>query len=175
MDGIKDFKYKLIPKLLDDKEIFLLKEYCKNKHINNQNNFDLIQNNCGDTYYYKDPLMQVILKSKKQIIEKQIGFELNETYTFWRCYTYGAELVKHTDRPSCEISATVFIDSDKLDWPIFMDGKSFLLNKGDAVIYKGCDIEHWRKPFHGDYHLQVFLHYVDKKGKYADHKGDKKK
>ena len=47
MDGIKDFKYKLIPKLLDEKEIFLLKEYCKNKHINNQNNFDLIQNNCG--------------------------------------------------------------------------------------------------------------------------------
>jgi len=33
MDGIKDFKYKLIPKLLDEKEIFLLKEYCKNNGL----------------------------------------------------------------------------------------------------------------------------------------------
>ena len=84
MDGIKNFKYKIIPNLLDEKEIFLLKEYCKNKHIGNQKNFDINQNNCGDTYFYKDELMEVILKSKKEIIEKEIGVELNETYTFWK-------------------------------------------------------------------------------------------
>jgi len=175
MDGIKNFKYKIIPNLLDEKEIFLLKEYCKNKHIGNQKNFDINQNNCGDTYFYKDELMEVILRLKKEIIEKEIGIDLNETYTFWRCYTYGAELTKHTDRPSCEISATVFIDSDDTEWPIFMGGKSVSLNKGDAVIYKGCDVEHWREPFNGDYHMQVFLHYVDKHGKYSDYKGDVKR
>jgi hypothetical protein len=56
-----------------------------------------------------------------------------------------------------------------------MGGKSVSLNKGDAIIYKGCDVEHWREPFNGDYHMQVFLHYVDKHGKYSDYKGDVKR
>ena len=35
----------------------------------------------------------------------------------------------------------------------------------DAVIYRGCDLEHWREPCEGgkDYRLgQVFLHYINK-------------
>jgi len=56
------------------------------------------------------------------------------------------------------------IDSDKTDWPIIIDGKSFLLKRGDALIYKGCEFTHSRDEFMGDYHMQAFLHYVNKKG-----------
>ena len=34
------------------------------------------------------------------------------------------------------------------------------------LIYKGCDLEHWRKPFKGVDCAQGFLHY-NKKGKNA--------
>ena len=51
-------------------------------------------------------------------------------------------------------------------------GKKINLKPGDGVIYQGCEVEHWREPYEGDYHAQVFLHYVDANGKYADHKGD---
>ena len=27
------------------------------------------------------------------------------------------------------------------------------------LVYRGCDLEHWRKPFEGDDCVQVFLHY----------------
>tara|TARA_Y100001938_G_scaffold150354_1_gene240896 strand:- start:313 stop:855 length:543 start_codon:yes stop_codon:yes gene_type:complete len=168
-----NWKYKIIPKLLNATEIKLAHEYCKERHIKNTDNFDEVQNNCGDTKFYKDSLMQVFLKSKKKILEKNINLKLHETYTFWRCYTYGADLKKHKDRPSCEISVTVFIGSDgEHEWPIYMDGKKVNLTPGDGVIYRGCDIEHWREPYEGDYHMQVFLHYVDANGKYANHKGD---
>ena len=36
---------------------------------------------------------------------------------------------------------------------------------GDAVIYRGCDLEHWRNMLQGgkDYRLvKVFLHYINK-------------
>ena len=56
-----------------------------------------------------------------------------------------------------------------------MDGKKINLKPGDGVIYKGHDIEHWREPYEGDYHMQVFLHYVDANGKFANHKGDSTK
>ena len=27
------------------------------------------------------------------------------------------------------------------------------------LIYKGCDLEHWREPFKGEVCVQTFLHY----------------
>ena len=36
------------------------------------------------------------------------------------------------------------------------------------VIYKGCDVEHWRNKFIGLNHAQVFLHYNDKNGKFKE-------
>ena len=53
-----------------------------------------------------------------------------------------------------------------------MDGKELNLNPGDAAIYLGCEVEHWREEFKGDWHSQVFLHYVDKNGPYASHIAD---
>ena len=169
-----DWKYKIIPKIFNSKELDILKEYTKIKHFSNINNFDQVQSNNCDTYFYKDSLMQVFLKNKKSIFEKASNLQLNETYTFWRCYTYNSELKKHKDRPSCEISATIFIDSDNFEWPIYMGGEPVNLSPGDGVLYKGCDIEHWRESYEGDYHTQVFFHYVDANGKYANFKGDPK-
>ena len=132
MVSIDKLRYKIIPNFLNKTEIDLLRRYCKLQHFNNRTSFDLVQNNNADTYFYKDPLIETISSKKRSLIEKEINIELYETYTFWRCYTYGAELKKHTDRPSCEISATVFIDSDKNDWGIFMDETKVMLNKGDV-------------------------------------------
>ena len=48
---------------------------------------------------------------------------------------YGSELTKHKDRPSCEISATLFIASDKKNGQ-YMDGERIDLEPGDAAIYR---------------------------------------
>ena len=56
-----------------------------------------------------------------------------------------------------------------------MDGTPLTLNVGDAAIYLGCEVEHWREEFKGDYQFQAFLHYVDKEGKNTEHYMDKRK
>ena len=109
---------------------------------------------------------------KKNIIEKETNKTLLPTYSFWRMYTKFATLEKHTDRPSCEISVTLNICGDDTEWPIYMDGASITLGYGDAAIYLGCEVEHWREPFEGDYQMQAFLHYVDKNGKNKNHYKD---
>tara|TARA_S200002703_G_scaffold88402_3_gene76312 strand:- start:1444 stop:1995 length:552 start_codon:yes stop_codon:yes gene_type:complete len=168
----KDFKYKVIKNFLTQDELKLLLIYCEIKHRTNTSYFDFSTAN-HETYFYGDAIIESLMLSKKKLMEKETGKKLFPSYTFWRTYTKHAFLEKHTDRPSCEISATVFIGGDS-EWPIYMDGKPIYLEKGDAAIYLGSEVEHWRDEFFGDCQFQAFLHYVDANGKYKDYYMDKR-
>lgn len=113
--------------------------------------------------------------------EAASGKKLYPTYSYARLYAPGDELKNHTDRPSCEISATVTLGFDGDVWPIFMGNEDkSIKNKikmkvGDAVMYRGCEIHHWRKKYtQGKWQAQVFLHYVDANGPHAEWKFDKR-
>jgi len=170
----KDFKYKVIKNFLTQEEIKLLTDYCRIKHRLNFDNFDFIQSGTGDTYFYGDPLMESLMVNKLEIMKKETGMDLLPTYAFWRMYTMFADLKPHKDRPSCEVSVTVMIGSDGTKWPIFMEGTKIELEPGDAAIYLGCEVEHWREEFKGDWHAQCFLHYVDKNGPNKEYFKDKR-
>jgi len=173
MGTIKDFKYKLIKNFLTKEEIKLLTDYCRIKHRINFESFDETNGN-GDTYFYGDPLMESLMINKLNLMEKETGLELLCTYTYWRMYTLHADLFKHTDRPACEISVTVMIGSSGEAWPIYMDGTAVNMEPGDAAIYLGCEVEHWREEFKGDWQAQTFLHYVDKNGRNKEWFKDKR-
>lgn len=105
--------------------------------------------------------------------ETACGKKLLPTYSYARLYKPGEELKKHTDRPACEISATVTLGFEGNPWAIYMDGNKVDMQVGDAVLYKGMDLEHWREKYtEGQWQAQVFLHYVDAEGPHADQKYD---
>jgi hypothetical protein len=106
---------------------------------------------------YGDPLFDSHMLMVQPKIEQVIGKKLVEMYTFGRVYTNGATLDRHTDRKSCEISLTMNLGGDP--WPIFADGEQVDLNPGDCLVYKGCEVEHWREKFEGEVCTQVFYHY----------------
>ena len=170
----KDFKYKIVKNFLSKDEKDILGFYCEIKHRTNMNSFDSQQNDNSDTFFYGDPIMESLMLKKKKLMEIETGKKLLPTYAFWRAYTKYADLKKHTDRPSCEISVTVNISGDETKWPIFMDGNPIDLNPGDAAIYLGCEVPHWREEFLGDYQMQTFLHYVDAEGKYKNYHMDQR-
>ena len=46
-----------------------------------------------------------------------------------------------------------------------------VIESGDGVIYKGCEIPHWRPVFNQPkeyWHHQLFIHYVDLNGPYKN-------
>jgi alkylated DNA repair dioxygenase AlkB len=100
--------------------------------------------------------------------------DLIPTYSYARIYKHGDVLHRHKDRPSCEISATLNLGGD--EWPLFLDptgeigneGVQVNLKPGDALIYKGTIVEHWREPFAGYECGQVFFHYNDKNGPFKE-------
>jgi len=117
----------------------------------------------------------VLLKDLLPHIEKYSGKRLYPTYSYARLYSPGDELKKHKDRPACEISVTLTLGFEGDVWPIFIDGNQVDMQVGDAVLYRGMEVEHWRKPYkEGKWQAQVFLHYVDVDGPHAEWKYDKR-
>jgi len=121
-----------------------------------------------ETYsHYADVAMETLLVKLKPLMEKESGLKLNETYSYARIYKKGDELKRHKDRYSCEVSTTLNLGGD--EWPIYLEpsgeegkeGVKVILEQGDMLVYKGCDVEHWREAFEGENCGQVFLHYND--------------
>lgn len=149
--------------------------------------FDEMQNFTADVAQvekahakYADPLMESILLLMQNKIEEITSLSLAPTYSFFRVYRPGDELTVHKDRPSCEISATLFLNASEMSehWPIFMSGKRVELEPGDMAIYRGCDLEHYREKMLGSkesWHVQTFLHYVDTNGPFTEWAFDKRK
>ena len=140
------------------------KDNIPNEQVRTFGNFS---DETGSYDNYGDMTFDTLLFHKLPVIEIMTGKKLMPTYSYFRLYMTGSELVKHIDRPSCEISSTLCLgyDSD-YNWPMFVEGKPIHLNPGDMIIYRGCELEHWREPFKGVNHAQVFLHYNEVDGKY---------
>jgi hypothetical protein len=121
-------------------------------------------------------MFETLLERMWPVIENTIEEELLPTYAYARLYSNGDILEKHTDRPACEVSVTIQLGrTHNYTWPIHMGVMEYMMNEGDAIIYKGCEIEHWRNKCDGpEGYLsgQVFLHYVRKNGQYANEVGD---
>jgi hypothetical protein len=91
------------------------------------------------------------------------------TYSYARLYKKGETLKKHTDRGACEVSVTLHLSNDGVEWPICFETPdkqvvSVNLKPGQAVIYLGCIAPHWRDADEGSDYRQLFLHYVRARG-----------
>ena len=122
---------------------------------------------------------ETLLDLMTPVLSQTLSCELYPTYSYLRIYIKGAELAKHTDRESCEISATLPIEYESARiWPLCIEingeSKKIGLEPGDALIYKGIQIPHWREPFEGERQVQIFLHYVKKDGPYSEFKFDQR-
>tara|TARA_B110000483_G_scaffold155798_1_gene185100 strand:+ start:40 stop:1062 length:1023 start_codon:yes stop_codon:yes gene_type:complete len=127
-----------------------------------------------------------------------IDMDLRETYSYTRKYDRGAYLRAHTDRPSCEISATVCLDyhcDDGKPWSIWVQndenyididnmdkayeisqglphrkrrGIKIDLEVGDVLLYQGPNVIHWRDYLLGDYSYHIFMHFINHNSRMYD-------
>lgn len=128
---------------------------------------------------YGDTLMDTVLEFARPELEGGLGVTLYPTYSYFRLYLNGATLPAHDDRPSCEISTTVTLGYEADEpWPIFVRTEAgtmeIVLERGDALLYRGLEVPHWRTEFTGQHQAQLFMHYVDRNGPYAEYKYDRR-
>jgi len=162
-----------------------------------EKNFDIVNvpdNLCPttkNTYGYFDDLLEKLTNRVSDLV----GKKLYPTYSYARLYSEGDELPIHHDRPACEYSLTLSLGRSGDMWPIYMAASTdestgefyegincsgymktpadpIYLDVGDAALYRGPEIIHWRKPLPDGWQAQVFLHWVDAEGPYAHLKYD---
>jgi len=140
---------------------------------------------------YCTPHAVALHKWLKDALHSVIDMDLCETYSYTRKYDRGAYLRAHTDRPSCEISATICLDyhcDDGKPWSIWVQndenyidlgdmekayeisqglthrkrkGIKIDLEVGDVLLYQGPNVIHWRDYLLGDYSYHIFMHFFN--------------
>lgn len=188
MNTIDEFKTKRYVHLKE----FLDKENCSELTAILQNEAEKTgwyDTQCPTSKSIRDnPTFDKLLNDLLPYMEEASGLKLIPTYAYARYYKPGEVLKIHTDREACEISATLTLGFDGNVWPIYVgtpseeetetsrideSGKSVYakdvskieMEVGDAVMYRGCEMYHWRDEYkEGKFQAQVFLHYVDANG-----------
>jgi hypothetical protein len=135
-----------------------------------------------------EPLARFFHLSFTTLMSRLVGEEVKPSYCYASAYVEGADLKPHIDRPMCEYSFSVQIDYQPEDrisaWPIFLSTrqldvpgkysldwsdfsedaqteKAVLLDNGDCLAYKGCDLAHYRRSLPvGHRSTSLFFHYV---------------
>ena len=135
-----------------------------------------------------DDVYQDILYEKIPFIEHLVDNVVYPTYQVCRAYKKGAGCLPHVDREPCEIGVSLFVGVTSDVYKSHLCIKNYAgethkaeLQEGDAVVYMGCDLEHWRNPIGQQSQerpsegvdwkmIQSFFHYVRQGGpheKYA--------
>jgi hypothetical protein len=158
--------YLLVPGFIAPEQASLLakdfKEYCEKFKVQG----DPQAPNSSATYNYM-PFVRLFVEKISEVSDL-LGEKVLPTYTYARVYKAGSELLRHRDRPACEVSLTLNLSKD-FDWPIYFqrpDGSETCieLQSGDAAMYLGCQADHWREAFTGSEYTQLFMHYVRSNG-----------
>jgi hypothetical protein len=133
---------------------------------------------------YGDSTLEAVLALSTSNISNYTGLDLVANYSYWRLYQKWNVLDRHIDRESCEISATICLGYDvsdvdqsvypDYDWAMWIKNNKtgeelpVHMKPGDMIIYRGCNVEHWRDEFIGKNHAQMFLHYNDAHGPFKN-------
>ena len=196
--SFKKNKYTIIRKAIDkDLALFLYNYFLMKRQVYDTclseryfspfetsfGNYEEANGQIPNTYsHYSDVAIETLMIKCQPKMEEATGLKLYPAYTYARIYKKGDILKRHRDRFSCEISTTMNLGGDK--WSIYLEpsgklGKKGIkvdLSPGDMLVYRGCELEHWREKFKGKISAQVFLHYNNTKTKFArDNMFDRRK
>ena len=123
-----------------------------------------------------------------------VGRPLLPTYAYFRAYQHGDVCRVHSDRQACEHSVSLTIaygddrpwalsvatDRTEIPRPEVSDDfagapfRSVAMAPGDGVLYQGTHHRHGRlEPNPNSWSAHLFLHWVERDGRYADHAFDR--
>jgi hypothetical protein len=158
----------------------LLKEY-----VEQQLRLDMIEPAIGGprgSYgEYSTALGETLLSLLAPRVEAVVGRRLSPTFSFLRIYAPGERLTRHLDRDSCEVCVSLHFarwaeaEGDAAGgWPLYCNGEPLVCEPADAVVFKGREVKHWRRPRKGSAWGVLSLHYVYADGAHADEKYDRR-
>jgi len=124
---------------------------------------------------HSEPVGMFFHPQLTSLVSRVAGEPVKPSYLYFASYPPGSALPPHVDRPQCEFSISLLVDyvpdpDGPCGWPLFLEYPglpggvvSADLGLGDAVLYRGRQLVHYRNPLpEGHHSSSIFLHYVRK-------------
>jgi hypothetical protein len=111
--------------------------------------------NCSPTRYvvYQESVAQFFHRQIAHAVSAVANMPVKPTFVYSVSYPGGADLEVHTDRAQCEYAVSLLVDYtpeplEQSPWPMRLNGlngtRKIWQALGDAVLYRGTRIPHWR-------------------------------
>jgi Sulfotransferase family len=119
--------------------------------------------------WHNEPTARFFQHQLTDLVSRVAGEPLKTTYSYSSAYCGGATLRAHLDRQQCDFTLSLLIDrsadSEVDSWPLWFQAPAgrtrVTLGLGDAVLFRGCELPHWRAAAPADQAQTMLLfHYV---------------
>lgn len=119
--------------------------------------------------WHNEPIAGYFHLQLTDVVRRIAGEPVRPTYCYASAYRGGAALRAHTDRKQCEYTLSLLVDhcapSSLARWPLWFQAPSgpvsVTLDPGDAVLFRGCELPHWRAAAPSDQEqITLLFHYV---------------
>ncbi|MBT8422612.1 MAG: hypothetical protein HKN56_07085 [Gammaproteobacteria bacterium] len=118
-----------------------------------------------------DACSEAVLYTVRSHISDITELDLLPSMSVARMFEKGDKVGRHIDGPTNEINCTLCIDRDS-PWYLHFENEKVAakvdLLPGQAVLYRGNELFHWREKYTGSNHVQVIFGYVLKGGAHED-------
>jgi hypothetical protein len=108
----------------------------------------------GAPLVYDEPLTSFLNGLLAPLVGRLTGERARPTFSYLRVYDPGAVLRPHLDRPSCRWNVDLVVGGEPAPsvrnaWPLRLQSRrgtrTVRLGLGDALLYRGDDVRHWRR------------------------------
>jgi len=121
---------------------------------------------------HSEPVGMFFHPQLTNLVSRVAGEPVKPSYLYFSSYPSGSALPRHVDRIQCEFSISLLVDyhpepDGPCGWPLFLEHPERRqsvgadLSLGDGLLYRGCELVHYRNPLpEGHHSSSIFLHYV---------------
>ncbi|HKQ79954.1 MAG TPA: sulfotransferase [Blastocatellia bacterium] len=119
--------------------------------------------------WHNEPVCRYFHYQLTGLVSRVANEPVKPSYAYTSAYQEGARLKPHVDRKQCVFTLSLFVEHSDTPsaerWPLWFhahDGKVAVTQaSGDAVLFRGCDLPHWRdRPPKGAASTTLLFHYV---------------
>jgi len=124
----------------------------------------------GRSWIHNEPLAGALHSLLAEMVSLVAKERVKPSYSYLVSYESGARLPEHVDRPQCAYTLSLLIDFApepviESPWPLKLRTHGGIVSVhqaiGDALLYRGCTLPHFRDEFRcGNTSTLLFLHYV---------------
>ena len=119
---------------------------------------------------HREPLAEWIHQIVAEALAPAFSVPVKPSYSYLCVYKGGATLDRHTDRPQCEFTVSLCVDASTGGerWPLYVESPvdealvEVHLRVGDAIIFKGRELPHFRRDLpSGESFTSILFHFVE--------------